>query len=91
MHAARNWKALVLSQARATGADGLAQHTIDELAAHLEEIYAEALTAGRSEEEAYRAAESKLAESAGALAAVPRPRTRRPEARPNMRSRTVAA
>jgi putative ABC transport system permease protein len=82
MTGSRNWKALVAAQARATGAKDLPQHTIDELAAHLEDIYAEALTAGRSEADAYRAAEAALAESASGLPLVPRPRTRQPEARP---------
>jgi putative ABC transport system permease protein len=78
----RNWKALVTTHARATGAKDLPQHTIDEIAAHLEDIYSEALAGGRSEAEAYRTAESALLESAPLLAAVPRPRTRGPEARP---------
>ena len=56
MNHARDWKALVARHAGATGARHLPQHTIDELAAHLEDIYTEALQAGRSEAEAYRAA-----------------------------------
>ncbi len=82
MKARPDWKALVLEHAGAAGARQLPQHTIDELAAHLEDIYTEALQAGRSEAEAYGLAESKLVESAAALATVPRPRTRQPEARP---------
>lgn len=79
MNARRDWKALVARYAKATGAD-LPQHTLDELSAHLEDIYAEALTAGRSDGEAYGLTEAALAESA--LTTVPRPRTRQPEARP---------
>jgi len=82
MKSQRDWKALVVSHARATGANDLPRHTIDELAAHLEDIYSEALTAGQSEADAFRAAESVLAESAAMLPMVPRPRTRQPEARP---------
>src|SRR5687767_9026187 len=82
MNPRRDWKALVRRQATETGAADLPQHTVDELAAHLEDIHAEALRAGRTEAEAYEAAEAKLAESAAALATVPRPRTRQPEARP---------
>jgi putative ABC transport system permease protein len=80
MNAARDWKSLVVAHARATGAPELPQHTIDELAAHLEDIYLEAANAGRPEEEAIRAAQSALAESS--LEVVPRSRTRGPEARP---------
>jgi putative ABC transport system permease protein len=79
MNARRDWKALVARHAAATGAD-LPRHTLDELAAHLEDIYTDAVAAGRSDAEAYRLAETALAESA--LATVPRPRTRQPEARP---------
>ncbi|HVH56547.1 MAG TPA: ABC transporter permease [Vicinamibacterales bacterium] len=82
MESQRNWKALVVRQAQATGAGDLPRHTIDELAAHLEDIYADALKAGRTEADAYRAAEAALLESAAALPTVPRPRTRRPDARP---------
>jgi putative ABC transport system permease protein len=81
MTSQRNWKALVTRQAHASGTE-LPQHTVDELAAHLEDIYSEALGAGRSESDAYRAAESALSESAAALRTVPRPRTRRVEGRP---------
>ena len=80
MKPTRNWKALVTSYARATGATGLAAHTIEELAAHLEDIYLEAVEAGATDAEAYRAAEAALAESA--LTGVPRSRTRPPESRP---------
>jgi putative ABC transport system permease protein len=75
-----DWKALVIRDARATGAADLPAHTVDELAAHLEDIYTEARGAGRSEREAVQAATQALAESA--LASVPKSRTRGPESRP---------
>ena len=70
-----DWKARVLAHARNTGAPDLAQHTLDELAAHLEDIYLEARRAGRPEAEAMRVAEGALAESP--LGTVPVSRTRR--------------
>src|SRR5215207_5904412 len=75
------WNALVVGHAGAAGAAGLLQITIDALAAPLDDIYSEGLAAGRTEAEAYRIAQAKLLESAAALASVPRPRTRQPEAR----------
>jgi putative ABC transport system permease protein len=75
-----DWKALVVQQARATGAHDLPQHAIEELAAHLEDIYAEAIGNGRSRDEAVALARAALAESA--LWTVHRPRTRAPEVRP---------
>ena len=75
-----DWKTLVIEQARASGAPDLAPHTIEELAAHLEDIYLDAIRAGRSDAEAYRAAIIALSESA--LRTVPRSRTRGPESRP---------
>lgn len=75
-----DWKALVIRHARETGAGDLPLHTIDELAAHLEDIYTEAIESGRAEAEAARAAKDALAESA--LAIVPKSRTRMPESRP---------
>lgn len=77
-----DWKTLVIEHARRTGAPALPQHTIDEIAAHLEDIYLDARRSGRSEDEARRAAEAALAESP--LAIVPAPRTRAPEARPHV-------
>lgn len=79
---ADDWKTRVVEHARKTGAANLAQHTIDEFAAHLEDIYLEARRAGRTEREALRTAEGALAESP--LATVPVSRTRRPEARPHV-------
>ena len=80
MCSARDWKALVVARARTTGGADLPTHTIDELAAHLEDIYLEALNAGRTDAEAYRDAITALEESA--LSTVPRSRTRTPEVRP---------
>jgi putative ABC transport system permease protein len=76
----RDWKELVVRHAQSTGAPDLPLHTVDELAAHLEDIYVEAINAGRSETDACRMAEIALAESP--LTIVPRSRTRLPEARP---------
>src|SRR2546423_3651418 len=75
-----DWKALVIRHARASGVEDLALHTIDELAAHLEDLYLEARSSGRTERDAYAAAERALMESS--LATVPRSRTRAPESRP---------
>ena len=80
MNAERDWKALVVKHAHATGAAGLPKHTVDELAAHLEEIYLEGIRSGRSDADAYRAAVAALEESS--LSTVPRSRTRGPEVRP---------
>ena len=51
-----DWKALVVRHARSSGAEHLPQHAIDELAAHLEDLYTEARASGRGETEAYDAA-----------------------------------
>jgi putative ABC transport system permease protein len=72
-----DWTALVRAHARATGADNLPLHTIQELAAHLEDIYLDARRAGRSERDAAAAARAALLESS--LASVPRSRTHPPE------------
>ena len=69
-----------MQHARRTGGGDLPRHAIDELAAHLEDIYADAIAKGRSEAEAFALARAALVESA--LSGVPRPRTRTPEARP---------
>jgi putative ABC transport system permease protein len=74
-----DWQALVVRHAKSCGAPGLPQHTIDELAGHLEEIYHERIGSGQSDGDAFEAARKALAESA--LASVPSPRTRGPEAR----------
>ena len=76
----RDWKALVIAHARQTGVPDLPRHTIDELAAHLEDIYLEARNSGRDDADAYRLAVTALEESA--LQTVPRSRTRGPELRP---------
>ena len=78
--AERNWRTEVIRHARATGGAGLPAHTVDELAAHLEEIYLDAIRSGRSEAEAERLAAAKLHESP--LGAVPVVRARAPESRP---------
>ena len=75
-----DWKALVRQHARASGAADLPAHTVEELADHLEDLYAERLRAGATNAEAYRAAAAALAESP--LAVVPRPGRRPPESRP---------
>jgi putative ABC transport system permease protein len=80
MNTPRDWKALVIAHARATGAPDLPRHTVDELAAHLEDIYLEAVNAGKSQADAEGAARAALAESP--LRSVPRLRTRAPESRP---------
>ena len=80
MTPSHDWKKLVAQQARFTGAPDLPHHTIDELAAHLEDIYTEAIDKGRTRAEAFEVARAALTESA--LGTVPRPRTRQPEARP---------
>ena len=80
MTSSHDWHALVLDHARRTGAGDLPRHTVEELAAHLDDIYADAIGQGRSDAEAFGLARAALAESA--LAGVPRPRTRLPEARP---------
>ncbi len=77
--ARHDWNSLVIRHARATGAPDLPLHAVDELATHLEDIYLEALKAGRSEADAARAAEQALADSP--LSQVPRSRTRIPESR----------
>jgi predicted permease len=80
--ARHDWTALVRAHARRTGAHGLAGHAVDELAAHLEDLYIEAVHDGHSEAEAMAVVEAALAESA--LGLVPRARTRTPEARPHV-------
>src|SRR5687767_2706520 len=80
MTAKRDWKADVIRHARATGAANLPPHTVEELAAHLEDIYLDAIRNGRGEAEAHRAASAKLKESP--LGMVPVVRTRAPESRP---------
>jgi putative ABC transport system permease protein len=80
MNNSRDWKTLVIQHARATGVNDLPVHTLDELAAHLEDIYLAARAEGRSEANAVGAAERALAESP--LSIVPKVRTRGPESRP---------
>jgi putative ABC transport system permease protein len=77
-----DWKAMVRAHARRTGAPELAAHAVDELAAHIEDIYLDARRDGRNDADAMRAVHVALAESP--LALVPSPRTRPPEARPHV-------
>ena len=81
MASRRDWEAIVSKHARSSGAPDLPRHTIDELAAHLEDLYSDAIERGSSEEEATAAAVAALRESA--LGTIPRPRTRQPELRPH--------
>src|SRR5688572_20466749 len=76
----RDWKADVLRHARTSGAANLPAQTVEELAAHLEDIYLDAIRKGRSESDAQRAASAALTESS--LRQVPVVRTRLPESRP---------
>ena len=80
-----DWKALVRDHARRTGAPALPQHAVDELAAHLEDIYLDARRAGQPDPAALAAARAALAESP--LAIVRPTRTRPPEARPHVSPR----
>jgi predicted permease len=80
-----DWKTLVREHARRTGASSLPQHTVDEIAAHVEDIYLEARRAGQPEAQALYAARAALAESP--LGIVPASRTRGPEARPHVSPR----
>ena len=65
-----DWKALVVDHARSDRRADLPQHTIDELAAHLEDIYARRARGRTQRSRRLPAAEAALAESP--LAAVPR-------------------
>jgi putative ABC transport system permease protein len=78
--AAHDWHAIVSAHARGSGARHLPIQTIAELAAHLEDIYLDALSSGYTEAEAFDVARAALAESS--LSTVPVPRVRGPEARP---------
>jgi predicted permease len=82
MDATHDWKAIVRAHARQTGAPALAGHAIDELAAHLEDLYADARREGGSDADAMRVVEAALAESP--LTLVPASRTRLPDARPHV-------
>jgi putative ABC transport system permease protein len=82
MNGTHDWKAIVRAHARRTGAANLPATAIDELAAHVEDIYLDARRNGRSDADAMLAVGSALAESP--LGLVPPPRTRPPEARPHV-------
>ena len=68
--AERNWRTEVIRHARATGAAGLPAHTVDELAAHLEDIYLDAIRS-RPERGRGRAAGGGQARTNRRSAAVP--------------------
>src|SRR5687767_1705512 len=70
MNPRMDWKAMVRERARAAGAD-LSNRAVEELAAHLEDIYLGATAAGRSDAEAVERAKRALDESP--LASLPRP------------------
>jgi putative ABC transport system permease protein len=80
--AMHNWAAMVRAQARQTGARDLPAHAVDELAAHLEDLYLDAVKSGRTDADALAVARKALVESP--LAIVASPRTRTPEARPHV-------
>src|SRR5262245_4631506 len=82
MDARHDWKAMVRAHARRTGAPDLAAHAVDELAAHLEDLYLDARRDGRGDADAMRVVHAALAESP--LTLVPSSRTRPPEARPHV-------
>jgi putative ABC transport system permease protein len=72
MSTRHDWKALVRNHARRTGAPDLADRPLEELAAHLEDIYLGAIAAGRPEADARRLALMALDESS--LETLPPPR-----------------
>jgi predicted permease len=75
-----DWKALVIAHARQSGAQQLPLRAVHELAAHLEDIYLEALADGRPEAEALAAARTALQEAP--LSPIPAPHGGTPDARP---------
>jgi predicted permease len=72
--ATHDWQALVAQRARETGAPGLPLHTIAELAAHLEDIYLDALAKGRTEHDAFAIARTALEDSSLSIVTTPRGR-----------------
>ena len=72
--AAHDWQALVSERARSTRTRDLPSQTIAELAAHLEDLYLDALASGRSETEAFGAATAALQESSLSIVTTPRRR-----------------
>jgi hypothetical protein len=74
--AAHDWQAVVTQRARETGAPNLPLQTIAELAAHIEDIYLDALTNGRTEDDAYALAMAALEESPLSIVRTPRHRAR---------------
>lgn len=69
----RDWRATVRQHARATGTSDLSERAVEELAAHLEDIYTASLRAGRPDADAAAEAFSSLRQAP--LAALPRPAT----------------
>ena len=74
-----DWMAMVREHARSTGADRLPLTAMQEIAAHLEDLYLDARRRGRSDADALATARAALAESA--LSTLPPSRTRAPESR----------
>src|SRR3954471_23288477 len=72
--AAHDWQALVAHRARETGAPGLPLHTVAELAAHLEDIYLDAVANGRTAQDAFALAKTALEESSLSIVTAPRSR-----------------
>ena len=58
-----DWRAVVMREARATGAADLDDHTIEELATHLEDLYQAARARGAADAEARDEALRALRES----------------------------
>jgi len=79
---AHDWKALVREHAQRTGGREPAQHAIDELAAHLEDVYLDRRRAGADDAAACRAAMDVLNESP--LGTLRLSRSRLLEARPHV-------
>ena len=73
-----HWPDLVRRHAEATGAERVPLHVVDELSAHLEDLYRAARTAGSSEAEAVERALAALRESPIDALLGPRRRARHP-------------
>jgi len=72
-----DWRAVVIREARATGAPGLDDHTVEELATHLEDLYQAARARGADDAEARDEALRALRESRLALLTESRPNLHR--------------
>src|SRR5688500_13349774 len=73
-----HWPDLVRQHAEATGAERVPLHVVDELSAHLEDLYRAARAAGSSEAEAIERAMAALRESPIDRLVGPRRRARHP-------------